>query len=237
MEGQTGPLQFFQTSYGSAPPTTRGDGYGGAGGWSGGSGYGMTADQQQYGSYISTDSSSSSSPHETFDDEPPLLHELGINPSHILSKTRSVLNPLQSPDSHIMDDTDLAGPLVFCLLFGCCLLLTGKVQFGYIYGISTFGCVSMYVVLNLMSDMGIDINRTASVLGYCLLPMIMLAVLALILNIHSFIGYIFTFLAIGWCTYSASLMFVTVLSMRHQQPLVVYPVGLLYTCFALMTIF
>ena len=34
-----------------------------------------------------------------------------------------MLNPLQHTEANIMDDTDLAGPLVFCLAFGGCLLL------------------------------------------------------------------------------------------------------------------
>ena len=33
-----------------------------------------------------------------FEDEPPLLEELGINPDHILQKTLTVLNPLRSTD-------------------------------------------------------------------------------------------------------------------------------------------
>jgi hypothetical protein len=33
-----------------------------------------------------------------------------------------VLNPIRSVDQHIMDDTDLAGPILFCLLFATFLL-------------------------------------------------------------------------------------------------------------------
>ena len=35
----------------------------------------------------------------------------------------SVLHPLQQTDPNIMDDTDLAGPFVFCIAFGAFLLL------------------------------------------------------------------------------------------------------------------
>ena len=69
-----------------------------------------------------------------YDDEAPLLEELGINMQHIWMKTSAVLHPTKPIDSHIMDDTDLAGPLVICLLLGVSLLLRGKLQFGYIYG-------------------------------------------------------------------------------------------------------
>lgn len=41
----------------------------------------------------------------------------------ILFQTLSVLNPLKKPDATIMQDTDLAGPLVFCLALGGTLLL------------------------------------------------------------------------------------------------------------------
>ena len=49
--------------------------------------------------------------------------ELGINFEHIWAKTVSVLLPTKQINEHILDDADLAGPLVFCFLFGTCLLL------------------------------------------------------------------------------------------------------------------
>ena len=33
-----------------------------------------------------------------FEDEPPLLEELGINPDHIMQKTLTVLNPFRATD-------------------------------------------------------------------------------------------------------------------------------------------
>lgn len=38
-------------------------------------------------------------------------------------QTVSVLNPLQQTDPRTTNDTDLAGPLIFCLLFGVVLLM------------------------------------------------------------------------------------------------------------------
>ena len=78
----------------------------------------------------------------SFEDEPPLLQELGIdfelikqkvrarqkgrmfvNTCVFLVQTLSVLNPFQQSDVRLSSDTDLAGPLLFCLLFGVVLLL------------------------------------------------------------------------------------------------------------------
>ncbi|KAJ3219494.1 hypothetical protein HDU67_000907 [Dinochytrium kinnereticum] len=174
-----------------------------------------------------------------FADEPPLLEELGVNFSHIVSKAMAVLNPFRSLDKNIMDDTDLAGPLIFCFLFGGFLLFSGKVHFGYIYGIAMLGWGSMYTILNLMSDQGVDGYRTASVLGYCLLPMVVLGFLSSILvPLSGVIAlWILSALSVLWCTHSASLMFVTVLSLNEQRLLVAYPVFLLYSAFALLAVF
>lgn len=60
---------------------------------------------------------------DEFANEPPLLEELGINFEHIWVKTQSVLLPTKKINEHILDDADLAGPLVFCFVFGMCLLL------------------------------------------------------------------------------------------------------------------
>nr|CAD7456872.1 unnamed protein product [Timema tahoe] len=51
------------------------------------------------------------------------------------------------------------------------------------------------------------------------------------------VGMVLTGLAIAWCSLSASKLFVTALSMDHQQLLVAYPCALLYGIFALITIF
>ncbi|WVQ72050.1 hypothetical protein IAR50_001594 [Cryptococcus sp. DSM 104548] len=172
-----------------------------------------------------------------FDGEPSLMEELGINPSHILQKSLTVLNPLSKVSGNIMDDADLAGPFVFCFAFAFFLLLSGKPQFSYIYGVGLLGTTAIYLLLNLMSETGIDAYRTASVLGYCLLPMVGLGGLGMGVGIDSAIGYVLSLVSIAWCTHSASAIFVAVLRMDHQRLLVAYPIGLLYGCFALLSIF
>lgn len=125
-----------------------------------------------------------------FPDEPPLMEELGINIGHIVDKTLTVLNPLHrysashAKDAHMMDDADLAGPLLFCFIFGMTLLLAGKSQFGYVYGVALLGAVSIYTLLNLMSEGGIDAYRVASVLGYCLLPLCILSTASIVVRLE-----------------------------------------------------
>ncbi|KAH8118923.1 Yip1-domain-containing protein [Phellopilus nigrolimitatus] len=169
--------------------------------------------------------------------EPPLLEELGINFSHIWAKSLTVLSPFGRVDDHIMDDADLYGPLIFCFCFATCLLFSGKPQFGYIYGVALLGSASIYTLLNLMSETGIDAYRVASVLGYCLLPMVGVGALSVVKTLDGIIGYTLSLLSILWCTYAASGIFVAVLRMSEQRLLVAYPIGLLYGCFALLSVF
>merc|ERR550519_2930909 len=89
-----------------------------------------------------------------WDDEPPLLEELGIHPDHILQKTLNVLNPMMTTEAAIAGDSDLAGPIVFALAFGSFIMFSGKLYFNYIYGISVLFSLSG-LVGNVVAGMAI----------------------------------------------------------------------------------
>ncbi|KAL1888041.1 hypothetical protein Sste5346_009839 [Sporothrix stenoceras] len=238
---------------------------------------------------------------EGYDGEPPLLEELGVNFRHIQAKTLAVLNPFQRIDQHLMDDYDLAGPIIFFLLFGTFLLFSGKVHFGYIYGLALLGSISLHVILSLMSpdnqpgsaggsglgpsyaqspapgypgdtaagsSSGVSGNissaspskngptskhgrsgslsqlsstltfvRSASVLGYCLLPLVATSLIGIMMPMDTPLGIVLTTAAICWCTYSASGMFCAVGRMRGMRALVAYPLALFYVGFGIMGVF
>lgn len=118
-----------------------------------------------------------------------------------------------------------------------CCVQSGKPQFGYIYGVALLGDLSIYFLLNLMSPTGIDAYRVSSVLGYCLLPLVITSLASIGLNLDSIVGYVLSITSIFWCAYSASGIFVSVLQMQNQRYLVAYPVMLFYASFALLTVF
>jgi len=171
------------------------------------------------------------------DDDLPLLEELGINFDHIYSKTQAVLYPTKKLSVHILDDADLAGPIFFCLLLGSLLLLSGKVQFGYIYGFSVFGCMSLQVIVNLIHPIGLDFWRTCSVLGYCLLPVIVLAAFSILINLKGLLGIMLSSVAIFWSTISATRLIDAKLQLQDLYWLIAYPIMLLYSCFVIITVF
>lgn len=173
-----------------------------------------------------------------FDDEPPLLEELGIDFDHIYQKTLVVLNPLRQIEGSIVNETDLAGPLIFAFALGSTLLLSGKMHFGYIYGISLFAILMMYCLLYLMAPQeGPSWGTTASILGYCLLPIVMLSTISILFSLQGVTGMVLAIACVLWCSLSASTLFCSALNMKSQQPLVAYPCAMLYGVFALLTIF
>jgi len=193
--------------------------------------------QQQYSSRINNNAQQVNS---SFDDELPLLEELEIYPMEIIQKALTVLIPTKPIVSQQLTDSDLAGPLLFSLLLGLCLLLQGKVHFSYIFGFGIVGCVLMYLVLNLMSDDGVDITieKTTSILGYSLLPIVLLAALHIIFPLSQGLPFLLSSgLTVAWCTLTATRFIEKALEMTEQWWLVAYPVTLFYFCFVLLTIF
>lgn len=169
--------------------------------------------------------------------EPPLLEELGINFNHIKGKTLAVLNPRGRISPDIMMDSDLAGPILFCLIFATFLLLAGKVHFGYIYGVALFGTISLHFFFKLMSEISIDFTRTASVIGYCLLPLVPISAAGVLFDLNNWFGYALSAFSIFWSTYSASGFFVAVMNLNNARPLIAYPLAMFYSVFVLMALF
>lgn len=170
-----------------------------------------------------------------------------------------------------MDDSDLYGALLYIVLYGTFLLLSGKVFYGYIYGVAVFGTVVLHLILSLMSpaldtasapnaadpsnydphhkptmsdassvghfSATLTFPRSASVLGYCFLPLVLTSLVGILIPMDTLFGYLLTTAAVGWCTYSSSGMFCAVARMRGMRGLVAYPLALFYVVFGIMGIF
>jgi hypothetical protein len=106
-------------------------------------------------------------------------------------------------------------------------------------GLAVLGTFLLHTILSLMSppvnaaDMApgqdhghpqsshfqssLTIPRSASVLGYCLLPLVLVAILGIAIPLDGLFGYLLTSLAIVWSTYSSSSMFTVVGESSHEQ--------------------
>lgn len=175
-------------------------------------------------------------------DEPPLLEELEIYPDRILEKIIAVLNPLRGHSladdaEYLTKDSDLVGPIFFCLLLAATLFLAGKS--GYIYGISMISCILMYFLLNLMTPASgtFSIATVGSILGYCLIPIVALSSIGIFFKLNGPAGLALAVLTVIWATLSASRLFVAVSGDKEQQPLVAYPCMLVYGVITLLVLF
>lgn len=178
-------------------------------------------------------------------DEPPLLEELEIYPDRIMEKVFAVLNPFHSHSladdaEFLAKDSDLAGPITFCLALAVCLFVSGnKAHFGYIYGISVMSCLLMYCLLNLMSTQNslFSLTSVGSILGYCLLPIVALSVLGVVVSFQGLVGVFLSLFAVLWSSIASSRLFVAMSGDNEQRPLIAYPCALVYGVFALLVVF
>jgi hypothetical protein len=171
------------------------------------------------------------------DNEPPILEELGINVDHILQRIQGVIF-YKKVDASVLEDSDLCGPLAIMMGLAAALLLAGKLAFGYIYGLSIFSAIGVWLLINMMSQRGgIDLYRTCSILGYGLIPIDLLALIGVVVSLKTSFGTVVSALCIFWSTATSSRFFAAATAMHQQRWLVAYPIGLVYTCFTLIAVF
>ena len=136
-----------------------------------------------------------------------------------------MLNPLKRVSSEDAGDDDLAGPLLFGVLMGSLHLMRGRVHFGYILGWTTLATLAMYWLLNQLGahGEGIELYRCGSIIGYCMLPMCLLAALAPFLP-GGFVTAVVAGVLVLWCAGKATMQFMRSLPHSEGKRLVVaYP--------------
>lgn len=190
-----------------------------------------------YGGPISTSTSAGGS--ASFDDEEPLLDELGIHPDQIWKKTKSILNPFRvNPTVHI--DSDLSGPIVLYLSFGLFQLLAGKLQFGVILGWIVVSSIFLYVVFNMLAGRNgnLDLHTCTSVVGYCMLPVVILAAFSLFLPQGGAIRFAVSAVFVLWAARASTNLMVSLADGGEEhRGLIAYACFLIYTLFSLLVIF
>ncbi|KAK8804105.1 hypothetical protein WA171_000198 [Blastocystis sp. BT1] len=177
---------------------------------------------------------------ENYDNEPPLLEELGIDFSHIFNKILVVINPQKRIDSVLVNDADLTGPILFCFILSVFLLLKGRIQFGYTFGFFFAGCFLIYILLNLLNEnpsTKISMTLVTSILGYSIIPLVFLALYSVFFNTKNTFGLILGVLSIIWSSFSASRFIELLLGSKDQRYIIMYPLLLLYATFAMITSF
>uniref|UniRef100_A0A6B2EEY4 Putative rab gtpase-interacting factor golgi membrane protein n=1 Tax=Phlebotomus kandelakii TaxID=1109342 RepID=A0A6B2EEY4_9DIPT len=179
-------------------------------------------------------------------DEPPLLEELEIFPERIWEKSLVVLNPfhargLTTSAEYFFKETDLAGPIAFCLTLAACLFVSGKgAHFGYIYGLCIMSVLVMYGLISLMcnaTENFVSLTGVASILGYSILPIVWLSILGIVVSLNSMLGMIMAVFAVILATVGSSKIFCLMTGDGNQRYLIAYPCALVYVIFSLLVLF
>lgn len=173
-----------------------------------------------------------------FEDEIPLLEELEIEPDKILKRLLLILDPFRS--CVYLEEYDLMGPVILCFLLPTILLLSAKAYFSHVIGFGVLCSLFMYCLLNVMSHQSVSATTVVSILGYGLLPQILLAIIGVLMPLYSILGFFLALLCILWSSYATSRIFSVMMNIgetQHQSLLIAYPCGLLYSVFTLLVLF
>lgn len=175
----------------------------------------------------------------SFEDESPLLEELGINTRQIWRKTVSILNPIRvNPNLH--EDADLSGPFIFLMAFGLFQLLAGKFHFGIILGWVTVAALFVYVVFNMLAGRSgnLDLYRCLSLVGYCMLPMVIFSAISLFVPRGGVVIFAMGAVFVLWSTRVCTQLLVELASGGEEhRGLIAYACWLVYMLFSLLVIF
>ncbi|CAK8544057.1 unnamed protein product [Lathyrus sativus] len=174
-----------------------------------------------------------------FDDEEPLLDELGIHPDQIWSKIRSVLNPFRVNHT-VHKDADLSGPILLYMAFCLFQLLAGKIQFGVILGWIVVSSILLYVVFNMLAGRtgNLDLHTCTSVVGYSMLPVVIFSALSLFLPQGGYLGISIAAVFVLWATRASTGLVVSLTDGGDEhRGLIAYACFLIYTLFSLLVIF
>ncbi|CAI9091341.1 OLC1v1026349C1 [Oldenlandia corymbosa var. corymbosa] len=174
-----------------------------------------------------------------FEDEPPLLEELGINTKQIYQKTVSILNPFRIK-SDLHNNADLSGPFLFLMAFGLFQLLAGKLHFGIILGWVTVASLFIYVVFNMLAGRNgnLDLYRCLSLIGYCMLPIVMLSAVALFVPQGGMVIMLMSGVFVIWSTRVCTRLLVELASYGDEhRGLIAYACFLIYSLFSLLVMF
>jgi hypothetical protein len=76
-----------------------------------------------------------------------------------------------------------------------------------------------------------------SILGYSLVPFLILALVRVFIELHNVAGGVISLTMIVWSTVTATRYFEYGLDMEDKKYLIAYPISLFYFVFTLLTVF
>ena len=126
------------------------------------------------------------------------------------------------------------------MAFGLFQLLAGKLHFGIILGWVTVSALFLYVVFNMLAGRNgnLDLYRCLSLIGYCMLPIVILSALSLFVPQGGGVILGVTGVFVIWSTRVCTRLLVELASCEDEhRGLIAYACFLIYVLFSLLVVF
>ncbi|XP_061545807.1 protein YIPF4 isoform X1 [Phycodurus eques] len=162
----------------------------------------------------------------------PLLDELDIDVKDIYYKIRCVLMPMPSLGYNrqvVRDNLDFWGPLAVVLLFSMISIYGQFRVVSWIITIWIFGSLTIFLLARVLGG-EVSYGQVLGVIGYSLLPLIVIAPLLLVIGGFEVVSTFIKLLGVFWAAYSAASLLVGD-EFKTKKPLLIYPIFLLYIYF------
>jgi hypothetical protein len=172
----------------------------------------------------------------------PVLTTINRDLKAVAYKFGHVFFPKQS--QMLLRDWDLWGPLSLCVLLSISLQANNNSnknddapQFASIFALITFGSIVVTINTKLLSGK-ISFFQSICVLGYCLLPLVLVSILndtIMFVTSHSnsfilfSVHFVFVCLACGWSVFaSTAFLAADTINLNDRKALAIYPIFLFY---------
>ena len=167
----------------------------------------------------------------------PILEELGININTIVSESKFIFKSMSMKNVQLnfLESPDLTGPIFLLLIFSLALILNRKFHFGYIYFLSISSTSLMYFLFNVMAG-EVSYIQVASVMGYCLGPVLIFGLLNIILYFNK-LRLIFSVSMSVWSGFATTSILTNFLDAKEARFLLMVPASLLYFGFCCLLMF
>ncbi|XP_072292932.1 protein YIPF4 [Eucyclogobius newberryi] len=160
----------------------------------------------------------------------PLLDELDIDLKDIYYKLRCVLMPSLGYNRQVVrDNPDFWGPLAVVLLFSMISIYGQFRVVSWIITIWIFGSLIIFLLARVLGG-EVSFGQVLGVIGYSLLPLIVIAPLLLFIGRIELLSIVIKLLGVFWAAYSAASLLVGD-ELKTKKPLLIYPIFLLYIYF------
>uniref|UniRef100_A0A3B3SAP6 Protein YIPF n=1 Tax=Paramormyrops kingsleyae TaxID=1676925 RepID=A0A3B3SAP6_9TELE len=166
------------------------------------------------------------------DNKPLLREELDIDLKDIYYKIRCVLMPMPSLGFNrqvVRDNPDFWGPLAVVLLFSMISIYGQFRVVSWIITIWIFGSLTIFLLARVLGG-EVSYGQVLGVIGYSLLPLIVIAPLLLVIGNFDIVSTVIKLFGVFWAAYSAASLLVGD-EFKTKKPLLIYPIFLLYIYF------